>query len=468
MSRCAATPRSIRGQSLPETNVQRSFSLLCALCTVLPAHAAFPYVPYANDGILDRSFGSLGRTSVAVDLGGRNRDRGLDILPDGSGGYLVLAQVETAASTGAVQAEVLAFVRLNANGERDTTFGAEGVKVTALAATPLDAFLDTSGRIVVALHPFDNTVDSVARFTPAGDIDVTFAGDGSWEPTNPGERIFAVGPATDGGVWVSKRENAATVNVELRHLDGNGVATATTSSTIIPGMTLTGAAPMQIDAWGRIWWAPTAIVDGQLEQTVIRLNAQGEPDPFYSVDGAVHVPFPSNCPLTTPHLAAGQLVLLPEGGAVIRGLYPMDDGATLTAIGADHVPGPMRCDTGDLDSAIAARDDHTFLAATTACDGACGFGLRRYRIAADNSIDLDPTPSLHATMALFESSSTIIPMAFTTALILDDGKPVVVGYRQWSALAAPESEGRGDFDVAVVRYGGRAAIFADGAEDPAT
>ena len=96
--------------------------------TLVLAFPALAQVPYANDGLLDPTFAAGGKLSIPFDLGGDRTDLGWQIATDGSGGYWIIAEVETAASPPGVGPTVttVALVRVAANGSLITTFGNGG------------------------------------------------------------------------------------------------------------------------------------------------------------------------------------------------------------------------------------------------------------------------------------------------------------------------------------------------------
>ena len=139
-----------------------------------------------SDGTLDTTtFGAgTGKTTVAFDLGGTNRDEAsaLVIQPDGK--ILIAGTVQTASN-----GNDFGVVRLNADGTRDSSFNLTG-KVSigfnlAGSATKNDTVtgmaLYSAGNIVIAGYADNGNLSNdfaVARLLPNGQLDPNFDADG--------------------------------------------------------------------------------------------------------------------------------------------------------------------------------------------------------------------------------------------------------------------------------------------------
>ena len=134
------------------------------------------------DGSRDHSFGTNGKVTYAVDLGGTNFDIATDVLiqPDGK---IVL----TGWSSGAAANSDFVAVRLHTNGSVDTSFGNQGRAVVPfdLGGSGRDesnaAVLQSDGKIVLVGSvewPDDNYDFGVVRLLPNGSPDWTFANGG--------------------------------------------------------------------------------------------------------------------------------------------------------------------------------------------------------------------------------------------------------------------------------------------------
>lgn len=440
---------------------------------ILVAHALLmscpllAQVPYENDGLLDSTFAAGGKLTVAFDLGGDRADFGWQIAADGSGGYWIIGEVETAASPPGpgFGAMAVALARVAANGSLVTTFGNGGRLSTGLIGKPDAAYQDSAGRLLVAINGSGaGSVQRVARFTATGSLDASFAGDGHWE-SDSGEFITDIAPAAGGGVWVSKRAVSGFQNVELVRLSVGGIATVVVADRAFTGTTFGGDAPLQVDELGRIWWAPAAGVQGDVLQAMVRLTPAGVLDASYSGDGLAHLQSLAACG-SFPYNA--HLAILPGGTAVIHNDQFVDvnvPAASMAVALPNGAPGPLRCASAEdlliYDTDLVARDASTVLASTLTCDagGACGFALQRYRIASDGTILEDPTFDRERTAVFFAAAPGVSPYAEPAQMILDNGKPVLVGHRS-SAGSGEE----GMWDIAIARFGGTSAIFSNGFE----
>ena len=168
---------------------------------------------YSSSGSLDTSFGSHG---VVEQLGGTSFGQGyaVAIQPDGK---IIATGSGNAAGSGGTFPRV-AVVRLNANGSLDTSFQGGGVDVIDLGAFSyaLAVALQPGGAIVIAgsQAPGLQVPNAlIARLTPSGALDTTFAGTGAYAhqyaqgasnsafnavAVQPDGKIVAAGAATIG------------------------------------------------------------------------------------------------------------------------------------------------------------------------------------------------------------------------------------------------------------------------------
>jgi uncharacterized delta-60 repeat protein len=127
-----------------------------------------------TDGDLDSTFGSGG---IRFYTSGYGNDFALAVAIDSNGRILVAGDVAT--STGDYD---LALVCLDSNGDRDTTFGTDGVVTHNSAATGngydfgVDLVIDESDRMVMAGSSSNGSNFDMAlwRFTASGALDLTF------------------------------------------------------------------------------------------------------------------------------------------------------------------------------------------------------------------------------------------------------------------------------------------------------
>ena len=142
---------------------------------------------FESDGSLDEGFGVSGK--ALVDLGGD--DIPADVVSQPDGGILIAAVSELGGN------DRLGLVRLSALGALDPTFGSGGVRIESFAvhtnAQRIELLSDGSLVVVGEIRSccprgFPGQGAFVAKFSPSGDLDPSFASGGVW--ARPGEVSF--------------------------------------------------------------------------------------------------------------------------------------------------------------------------------------------------------------------------------------------------------------------------------------
>jgi uncharacterized delta-60 repeat protein len=137
--------------------------------TAVGSETQFALARYNLNGTLDTSFGSAGKLTTAVGSGGSDI-RALVLQSDGK---IIVAG---GADSG------LALARYNPDGSLDTSFGTGGKVVTAVAvsggAEAHAIALQTDGKIVVGGSNGDSSDFVLARYNPNGTLDTSFGTDG--------------------------------------------------------------------------------------------------------------------------------------------------------------------------------------------------------------------------------------------------------------------------------------------------
>jgi uncharacterized delta-60 repeat protein len=134
-----------------------------------------------SDGSLDTDFGDNGKRTVGFDLGGFNRDEVNAMAIDAQGRIVLVGSADVT-----ILNSDFAVARLNPDGSLDTDFGDNGKRTVDIGGGTADVAnavaVNAQGQIVVAGHgQFDNrgTLDfAVVRLNPDGDLDTSFSGDG--------------------------------------------------------------------------------------------------------------------------------------------------------------------------------------------------------------------------------------------------------------------------------------------------
>src|SRR5688572_12958649 len=234
---------------------------------------------YTPDGSLDTTFGTGGTTTFHFDDDGNTEDQAfwLRALP---GGKFLVAGRRSAID------DRLAFMRFNADGSLDTTFGTAGraqapdhdrfLTVTDIAVAP-------DGKFIVVSRL------SLTRFNANGTLDTTFGPDGS---VGAGSGVYDVATVqADGKIVVAGNFRSVTGLALFRHLDNGAIDT---------GFGNSGVATIDVPApvFGAEPRGPVAVhqqTDGKLvvavrrsdgaALTVFRYNADGTPDGSFDGDG---------------------------------------------------------------------------------------------------------------------------------------------------------------------------------------
>ena len=389
--------------------------------------------PLENDAVVDRVFGTNGRATFAA---GGLVNYGHRVVPVAGGYWVVGATAEDSLAIPRV-----ALSRLASNGTPVMGFGTGGHRTTDVAGQPFgDAFVDSAGRLVVAVRAADR--DVVVRFLANGDTDPTFACCALGNA-----RAFDIAAAPGDGVYVSRQSQPPFVNSELIRLASTGALdpgfAPLGEMALAPRVPLLGN--LHRDEQGRIWWAPfDGNAPGGTAQAVVRLTAAGALDAGYR-DGGVAV---LHRPCGSPFAGTRHFTVLPGGIAVVAINAP----PTSSAMAAlpDGSAGPLRCDDSNGSIAtvadLAPRDASRFFAASCDANG-CLPALRRYRVEASGAVVDDPAFDAEATTQVLDGT--------LAGIVVDGGKPLTVGSDRSQAQE----------HVLVVRYGGSNALFKHGYED---
>ena len=384
----------------------------------------------------DPTFGSRGRIVIES---GADLDA-FAVLPAGDGGYWVPFASRARFADATVPPDLF-LLRLDAAGN---SIGGTP-RATTLDGFPIGSFVDATGRVVIALSVPGPGFDVVARFLPTGMPDTTFGQGGVW--VSPGDgRIYDVAPAPGAAIWVSKTVSPMFANVELVRVTALGQLDAgfapVTGDQL--GSVPLNFAPLDVDAQGKVIWAPIGI--GDSPALLVRLTSAGVVE---SVQ-----PFVSRCGSgSNPNLA--DVAVLTGGTAVVRWRVGSDIVGTV-AVPQGAAPGPIDCEADPaqaLGIGVAARDtSRFFVAASTCAQRGCGPSFRRYVVGSGATTAPDPAFDEQLTLQVFNNGTS----DYAVDVAVDAGKPIVV------ASYARTDGGRA---AAVIRYGGADAIFGHGFEE---
>ena len=427
------------------TSAVRALAIVAAALSA----SANAQAPLVNDGVPDPTFSADGAQIVAG--------------PPGTDGALAVAVAPNFYWMAGVSNNGSGPFMAQAQLLRDTgvpvVFGTDGHLVTNLRGRGYpSSYVDSQGRLVVVLP---DTPSAVARFLPSGALDTSFSGDGLWFPPS-GERVRDVAPGQNGTVWVSQ-QHADFVNAELLQLLANG-----TPSSFQPlggvdegvtrlGFTATGYGRLHVAADFSVWWSVQGPNNG-LRHYFVRLTPSGVKDTTYSGDGVAELP--AGCGIADLGTGYASFAVLPGNTAVARVNNPGGAGVYAVAALPDGTPGPIRCDaeTGPLATTyeIAARDSARFFGAGEICTPqTCSAALRRFLVQPNGAIVDDPAFDVNATLASFPTLDGTTPSSFALDLLVDQGKPVLVGSVRRTGT---------DSGMLVLRYGGNNFVFDNGFE----
>lgn len=394
----------------------------CARWCIAIACVASATANAVNDLAPDPAFGTAGRTLIGSL--GPVPDQATSVSTAGTG-YLIGGY--TVSGTPAVSGALL-----DGNGQPVTLFGTNGFRITGANGAPVPgaAFIDSQLRAVVAV----NNPVAVARFLPNGDLDSSFAGDGTWNPADQSV-VFDVALGPGDSVWVSKSLNNF-ANAELWQLSSSGVPTAY----VFPGTTVLdfipfGYARIHREPDGSFWWTARGLNQTGFDQVIFRFLASGAIDTNYSGDGFARLPV--SCSAVELGRRYQSLAVLAGGMAVVRGDYA--GGSYLVAGFPDGTAGPARCEDANgviaTTDEIAPRDNRRFVAAAFNCrgDGACGALLRQFVVGPQGIIVDDPPADLDAATQFVTTTDGTTPDAEGTDVIFAQGKAVMAGYARRSA-----------------------------------
>ncbi|WP_169973882.1 FG-GAP-like repeat-containing protein [Tautonia rosea] len=277
----------------------------------------FVVIRFEPNGQLDTSFGTMGMTIIAFDLGANESDRaqGVAVQPDGK--ILVVGPVEQPGGQ-----RDFGIARLEANGQIDLQFGIAGRIVVGFNRSPIVTEQDDIARAVVVqpdgkilvVGSVDDLGDEndfgLVRLNPDGALDSTFAESGraviafdlGASAEDQDDDATGVAVQSDGRIVVT-----GSVRTMQRHRDfgfarlrpeGDLDLSFGQNGKVVLGFDL-GSTPdrrhddptaLVIQPDGKVVAAGTILRDnGQSDFGILRLNANGTPDPSFGQNGRVHV-----------------------------------------------------------------------------------------------------------------------------------------------------------------------------------
>jgi uncharacterized delta-60 repeat protein len=238
-------------------------------------------VRYNSDGSLDSTFDFDGIKiiSLAADFA-----QGYSVAIQGDGKILIAAQ-----SFVTVNVDFLV-IRLNENGNLDSTFGTDGLALVDISGDDLvyAMALQTDGKIVVA---GTSSMDFAAiRLNTDGSLDTSFDTDGKVKtPVTIGEDIAtALTLQNDGKIILAGVTNApGNLNLLVRYNTDGSLDTSFDSDGMVITSNTCTVYGVKVQTNGKIVAVGTYPVSASLDFVVIRYNADGTLDLTFDNDGVV-------------------------------------------------------------------------------------------------------------------------------------------------------------------------------------
>lgn len=246
------------------------------------------YVARLNpDGSFDNSFGSNGIASPAT--------TGADVLCQ-----VVVLQPDGKILLGGTTVDAGYFftvVRLDANGNMDSSFGTNGESVFSMGAglqILYDMALQTDGKIVVAGSFNGTDIDAaVARLNSDGSFDFTFSYDGKVTTDAGGQDdIKALAIDQNGKILIGGRSQSHSLLIRYNS-DGTLDNTFGTNGKLITEFSTSSdeIIDLVLDGAGNILIAGSSFSGSTFDFLVARYNPVGILDNTFSFDGIVHSDF---------------------------------------------------------------------------------------------------------------------------------------------------------------------------------
>lgn len=297
-------------------------------------HTDFMVIRLLPDGTLDESFSTDGHTAINFGLVYGSVDEATSVALQPDGRLVVAGRAERGPGD-----FDMAVVRLNADGTLDESFGDEGratlgVDVSGPSVDRTHAVaLQADGRIVLAGDSRDGDTDMlVARLTTDGQPDNSFnfvgyrllpftaipLAEAHGLVIRDDGTLLLGGYISDNGTDAEFAVAAIRPNGQIETGFGNN---GRVTFDFFPDMAgMSGALAMTADPSGRLLLGGAAMVasDSNIDMAVLRLLADGTPDPDFGNGGAVVIGFDLAPP---PYLndEAHAIDVLPDGDIVLAG-----------------------------------------------------------------------------------------------------------------------------------------------------
>lgn len=280
----------------------------------------FGVARYNSDGSLDTTFDQDGKASILFD--GKATAQAVLIQPDGK--IIVAGAAEVAVNN--VLKYRFAAARLNANGSRDASFGANGIAIASFG--DFDQFgnaavLQPDGRIVLAGHlntfANGNIQDwAAAQFNADGSLDAGFGTNGKTIINNDySEELYGAALQADGKIVLAGLSGAQNVSgrLTLNRLNSNGALDASfgASGKVVSPFANSFATSVAIQTDNKIVAAGSLFSGNVDDFDMERYNADGSIDAGFGTNGRVVTAISPQAD------RANDVVLQPDGKIILSG-----------------------------------------------------------------------------------------------------------------------------------------------------
>ena len=359
------------------------------------AGESFGLVRYTNNGTLDGGFGNILTATTrsgftTIDLDGRGEGAN-GVAIDGDNKIVVAGfatnQNGTSTDTSDDHKD-FALIRLTTAGDRDSTFGSNGLVTTDIGSRAggtgetantndrANAItLQSNGKLVVAGYIHDGTQEdfAVARYNTDGQLDGEFGRTTTGSNrsgkelanANNEEKAYAVAVDSSGKIILAgyTETNNPSVNDEfmVTRLNANGASHDNTFGSVLAGSIRSGqklsdfalgddrAHAMALLSSGGILLAGYSTSGSTKEFALARYTDVGEPDTDYGIGGRVTTSF------SAPHAFGNAVAVQPDDKIVVAGYVENDNGTTATTDDHDDFAVTRYNPDGSLDTSFGTR-----------------------------------------------------------------------------------------------------------------
>lgn len=415
----------------------------------------------ADDGDADPTFSSDGQTTYTISSPAVSGERALAVAALADGALVIGGH----SWGGAIAVSDFGVVRYQANGAPDLDFGAFGSTTVDLGGNDLldEIFVESDGRLLLAGR--SNSGPVLARLTPEGDLDGTFGTGGTVvvEWPWPSVEYFVAGDHNfrrdgAGRLYFVGRCRLCPANDSFRPFvlrleadgdpdpafDGDGWAVLPVDLDANPRLAI------DLDAAGR----PLVAIENVAPVSIWRLTAAGTPDPAWGGgDGHVETDFTTGNPFQLLVDPSGERLYL-YGSYAVRAILPT--GALDPTFGDQGVTYLGDWDEYSYVRRFALQSDGKLVGVGGIDPVGAGLSdVFLIRLGLDG--EPDPTFDGNGVRRVpFDLAAGAVDVA--EAIAFSGGKPVVVGFA---------TEGDGDERWAILRTL-NALVFADGFERGST